>query len=107
MTTSSSGGTTSSGNATENCFAVITAASVLDTGDLIGLLLTTLLSNLVVPILQTVLAGNNTLEGAVLPLANILCIIVGLLLLVLRSLGLLGVLGMGGLLQGILGGGIG
>lgn len=87
-----------------DCFTAIRAAQFLDLGSLLGLLLSTLLSNLVMPILQIVLVGNNTVEGAVIPLANILCYVVGILLLVLRSLRLLGLLGMNGLLQNILGG---
>ncbi|XP_054161281.1 uncharacterized protein LOC128959358 [Oppia nitens] len=90
----------------DNCFELIRAASRLSTGQVLGLLLQTLLSNLVSPILQVVLAGNNTVEGAVTPLTNILCYVVGLLLLTLRSLGLLGLLGMNGLLDNILGGGL-
>ena len=85
------------------CFDRIRAAANLDLGSLVGLLLNTLLSNLVMPILQTVLVGNNTIEGAVIPLANILCFVLGIVLLVLRSIGALGILGMNGLLQNILG----
>ena len=94
-------------NFTTNCFSLIRGSANLSAGQLIGLLLTTLLSNLVMPILQIVLTGNNTVEGAVIPLANILCYILGIVLLLLRSLGLLGLLGFNGLLQNILGGGIG
>lgn len=87
-----------------DCFTRIRAAQNLDLGSLVGLLLNTLLGNLVMPILQIVLTGNNTLEGAVIPLANILCFVLGIVLLVLRSIGALGLLGMNGLLQNILGG---
>lgn len=69
---------------------------------ILGITLSYLLTNLVVPVLTIVLAGNNTVEGAVLPLSNILCTLVGLILELLKSLGLLGVLGPNSLLSDLL-----
>ena len=103
MTTGGTGAPPTGAPNQGQCFDRIRAAANLDLGSLVGLLLNTLLSNLVMPILQTVLVGNNTIEGAVIPLANILCFIVGIVLLVLRSIGALGILGMNGLLGNILG----
>lgn len=65
---------------------------------LLGLTINYLLANLS-SILEVLLNGNNTLMDAVLPLANILCTLVGLILLILASLGLLGPLGFNGLLD--------
>ena len=69
---------------------------------ILGITLSYLLSNLVVPVLAIVLAGNNTVEGAVIPLSNVLCTLVGLILELLKSLGLLGVLGQNSLLSDLL-----
>ena len=75
-------------------------------GSLIAALLTTLLGNLG-NIIAIVLAANNTTEGAVVPLALILCALVGIILLILKALTLLGIAGLGGLLTNILGPAVG
>lgn len=72
--------------------------TVFKAGDLIALVLKIVLRNLVSPTLQILLVGNNTLEGAVIPLASLLCTILGIILCLLKNLGLLGLFGIGGLL---------
>ena len=105
MTGGGGGGGGGGGNMGDQCDQMILSASATFTniGSILGELLRALLSQLVMPILMIVLAGNNTVQGAVIPLAGILCYIVGLILLLLQNIGALGLLGPGGLLQNLLG----
>ena len=79
------------------------ASSYRDIGSILGEIVNQLLSNLV-SILALVLTGNNTVQGSVLPLTEVLCYILGLVLLLLQNIGALGVLGPKGLLVKILSG---
>ena len=79
------------------------ASSYRDIGSILGEIVNQLLSNLV-SILALVLTGNNTVQGSVLPLTEVLCYILGLVLLLLQNIGALGVLGPNGLLVKILSG---
>jgi hypothetical protein len=90
---------------TNDCIYNIQQAcsSAFSAGQLISLVLQVVLNNLVSPILQILLVGNNTLNGAVVPLASLLCTILGIILCLLKNLGLLGIFGVGGLLGNLLG----
>lgn len=103
--TGGGGGGGGGGSASDQCDNAIRLAAIRfqGIGAILGELLRALLSQLIVPVLLIVLAGNNTVEGAIVPLLNVLCYIVGLILLLLQSLGALGLLGPQGLLQNLLG----
>lgn len=98
------GGPTPNTTLSSSCIAQIRLASLSfrDIGSILGAILSTLLGNLIIPILVILLFGNNSVEGAVIPLANTLCYILGLVLLLLQKIGLLGALGPNSLLANLL-----
>ena len=98
------GGPTPNTTLSSSCIAQVRLASLSfrDIGSILGAILSTLLANLIIPILSILLFGNNSVEGAVIPLANTLCYILGLVLLLLQKLGLLGALGPNSLLANLL-----
>jgi hypothetical protein len=78
------------------------AKTFTNLGAILGEILRAVLSQLVIPILYIVLFGDNTVDGAVIPLTNVLCYILGLVLLLLQNIRALGLLGPGGLLASLL-----
>ena len=91
------------GNGTTCAMAISNAyyGTVQSLGPLLGQLIQYLFANLGT-ILGTLLTGNSTTDGAVIPLLEILCFILGIVLLILRLIGALSVVGADGLITSLL-----